>query len=102
MDGELKALAESRAAICSVFANPRRVLIIWTLIEREKSVSEIASTIGISLQNTSQHLHLMKKRGVLESRREAQTIYYHIVENELTKSCLIFIQARQANAKQGA
>lgn len=99
MDVELRALAESQAAICTVFANPRRLLIMWTLIEHEKSVSEIAATVGISLQNTSQHLQLMKERGVLASRREAQTIYYRIVEKEPMKSCLLLIQARHAQAK---
>ncbi|MCB8978836.1 MAG: winged helix-turn-helix transcriptional regulator [Ardenticatenaceae bacterium] len=98
MDGELRALAESQAAICSVFANPRRVLIIWTLAEQEKSVSEIAATVGLSLQNTSQHLHLMKEKGVLDSRRDAQTIYYRIAENELAKSCPLLIRAHQAKA----
>jgi len=99
MDAELRALAESRAAICTVFANPRRVLIMWTLTDQEKSVTEIAATVGISLQNTSQHLQLMKERGVLDSRREAQTIYYRIAENERVKSCLLFMQAHHAQAK---
>lgn len=99
---ELRTLAESQAAICTVFANPRRVLIVWSLAEQEKSVSKIAATVGLSLQNTSQHLHLMKKRGVLESRREAQTIYYRIAENEITKSCPLLIRARQGKAKQGS
>lgn len=95
---ELKVLAESQATICSVFANPRRVLIVWTLTEQEKSVTEIAATVGLSLQNTSQHLHLMKERGVLNSRREAQTIYYRIAENELTQLCPLLIRARYTKA----
>lgn len=98
MDDQLRALAENQAELCRVFANPRRVLIAWTLIEQEKSVSEIAATVGLSLQNTSQHLHLMKERGVLDSRREAQTIYYRIAENELAKSCPLLIRAHQAKA----
>ena len=101
MDGELRVLAENQAAICSVFANPRRVLILWTLTEHEKSVTEIAETVGFSLQNTSQHLHLMKEKGILDSRREAQTIYYRIAENELANSCLLLWQAQKAKAKQG-
>ena len=99
MNGELKELAESQAAICKVFANPRRVMIAWALAEQEKSVSEIASTVGISLQNTSQHLQLMKGRGVLDSRRDAQTIYYRIAENGPAKSCHLLLQARQAKTK---
>ena len=79
---ELQSLAENQASICSVFANPRRILIIWTLAEQEMAVSQIALSIGASLQSTSQHLRLMKETGVLDSRREGQTIYYSINQNE--------------------
>ena len=87
MDTEARALAESQAAVCGVFANPKRILILWTLAGQEKSVSEIASTVGTSLQSTSQHLRLMRERGILDSRREGQTIYYFIAKNEATEKC---------------
>lgn len=87
MDAEMKALAENRATICGAFANARRVMIFWTLTGQEKSVTEIALAIGASLQSTSQHLHLMKERLIVESRREGQTVYYRIAENELVQSC---------------
>jgi DNA-binding transcriptional ArsR family regulator len=87
MNPELKALAERRAAVCSVFANPKRILILWALAEQEKSVSEIASLIGNSLQSTSQHLRLMRERRIVNSRREGQTIYYFIVKNGAIERC---------------
>ena len=59
-------LAESQSALCSVFANPKRVLILWSLAEHEKAVSAIAHSIDASLQNTSQHLSLMKAAGKAE------------------------------------
>jgi DNA-binding transcriptional ArsR family regulator len=85
MDMELKALAEIQASMCSVFANPKRVLILWSLAEREMSVTEISLAIDASLQCTSQHLHLMKKTGILDSHRDGQTVYYHIVNNRLKR-----------------
>ena len=95
MEPEMSVMAESQAAICSVFANPKRVMILWSLVEQEKSVTEIAQVIGASLQSTSQHLHLMKKMGILDSRRDGQTIYYRIVRNELTKRCHLLLQVYQ-------
>jgi DNA-binding transcriptional ArsR family regulator len=92
---DLKASAESQASICSVFANAKRVMILWSLAEQEKSVSEIASAIEASLQSTSQHLNLMKKMGILDSRRDGQTIYYRIVNNELAERCQLLLQACQ-------
>jgi len=84
---ELKALAESQATICSVFANAKRVMILWSLAEREMSVTEISLAIDASLQCTSQHLHLMKKTGILNSHREGQMVYYHIVNDKFTEKC---------------
>ena len=64
-DEETLALAESQAEICGVFGNTNRVLILWVLGELEMSVGEIASAIDCSLQNTSQHLRLMKDKGFI-------------------------------------
>jgi DNA-binding transcriptional ArsR family regulator len=93
-DEEILALAESQAEICGVFGNANRVLILWALGKREMSVSEIASAIDCSLQNTSQHLRLMKDKDILASRREGQTIYYRIKQNKLMEGCRLLIQAR--------
>ena len=90
MDAEIRALAENRAEICRVFANAKRVMILWSVAKREKSVTEIAEDIDASLQSTSQHLHLMKERCLLECRREGQTIYYRAAENEMLNKCGLF------------
>lgn len=72
-----------------MFGNIQRVLIVWALCERELSVSEIAAMLDSSLQNTSQHLNLMKDKGVLVSRREGREIYYRIVDSEMVRECPI-------------
>jgi DNA-binding transcriptional ArsR family regulator len=100
MNPEQKVLAESQAAVCSVFANPKRILILWTLADQEKSVSEIASIVGTSLQSTSQHLRLMRERGILNSRREGQTIYYFIAQNEAAERCRLLIQIQPAGFRE--
>jgi len=94
-NGNLKASAENQASICSVFANAKRVMILWSVAEQEKSVGEIAATIAASLQCTSQHLNLMKRMNILASRREGQTIYYRIAKNEFTEKCLLLTQVSQ-------
>ncbi len=75
---ELAEKAERTAEIHRVLANPRRLRILWALKHRELSVGELADAIGASLQCTSQHLRLMREHGMVGSRREGQTIYYHI------------------------
>jgi len=93
MNTQIRQMAREKASFCSVFGNTRRVLILWALVNGEMSVSDIAKTIEASLQNTSQHLRLMKNKGVVDSRRDGQTIYYRIAENEYIKSCPILLKA---------
>lgn len=95
MDTETFELAKSRAEICRVFGNPNRVLILWTLGMREMSVSAIASVIDASLQNTSQHLRLMKDKNILTSRRVGNTIFYRVKQNDSLMDCQVFAQGQQ-------
>jgi DNA-binding transcriptional ArsR family regulator len=71
-------LAERYAEIHRVLANRRRLLILWTLADRELSVSEIAIAIGASLQSTSQHLRLLREHSMVCSRRVGQIVYYRL------------------------
>ena len=81
-------MAERQAEICSVFSNPRRILILWTLADHEKSVGEIADDIEASLQNTSQHLRKMKECKILKSSRNGQTVFYRITNFAKLDRCL--------------
>ena len=91
MDAELHELARQQSAICKIFGNPNRLLILWVLAEREHSVSEVASAINASLQNTSQHLRLMQTRGVVESRRQGNVVYYRLARDTLVGCRLLFM-----------
>ena len=85
-------LAENQAALCAIFANPKRVLILWALAEEEKAVTAIAQAIDASLQSTSQHLSLMKEAGIVAARRDGQTIYFHISAEARDKRCRLLLE----------
>ncbi|MEJ2013202.1 MAG: metalloregulator ArsR/SmtB family transcription factor [Anaerolineales bacterium] len=75
----------------AVLANPRRLMILWALEGGEMCVGDLAESIGASLPCTSQHLRMMRENGLLESRRDGQTIYYGMPEtldtSALHRSC---------------
>ena len=82
-------LAIERAEIYKVFSNDKRVLIFWHLADKhEMSVNELAETIGSTIQNTSQHLRLMKSKNILDSSRVGQTILYKIADTEAARYSL--------------
>jgi DNA-binding transcriptional ArsR family regulator len=93
-DRLIKHLAAEQANFCSVFSNPRRVMILWVLTDRELSVGAIAEAVGSSLQNVSQHLSKMKDYNIVSSRRDGQTIYYRIEPGGLSDHCSGLLQAK--------
>ena len=88
----MEEVAEKLADIFSVFSNAKRVLIFWTLDGTEKSVNDIARSIDASMQNTSQHLRLMKGKSILDTRRNGQTIYYRIADSDVANYCRLLHQ----------
>lgn len=90
---DLERLARKQAAICKVFGSTRRVMIVWALRDREMTVTEIAQAVGASMQSASQHLRLMKDKGILTSRKDGQSVLYRIDQNDMMANCLILEQS---------
>ncbi|KAF0108125.1 MAG: hypothetical protein FD146_1139 [Anaerolineaceae bacterium] len=93
MDTVALELAEKQAALCRAFGNARRLLILWILSKDELPVHEIAARAGSSLQNVSQHLNLLKRSGIVTTRRDGQTIFYQIADHEYLKHCPALLRA---------
>ena len=70
------------AAFCTIFSSPIRLQIMDFLGSREKTVTELAEELQVSLANISQHLRLMRDRGAVETRRDGRTIYYRIANQK--------------------
>ena len=83
----MKQLAEERADIYRIFSNAKRLLIFWLLSEEEMSVNNIAKSIDSSIQNTSQHLRLMKANKILDTRRNGKEVYYRVSDSDIGKFC---------------
>ena len=59
-------------------ANRHRLIIICQLIEKERSVGELAAALNIRDSTVSQHLSLLRRDGLVTPRRDGQTIWYSI------------------------
>jgi len=84
---EIQQLAEHQAAHCRIMGNPQRIMILWLLAERERTVTEIALSIGSSLQSTSHHLRILEFSNMVKSRREHHNIFYHLNDSDMVKNC---------------
>lgn len=81
-----KRIFEMHAGICTIFSNPKRLEIIDLLRDGEKSVNELSGLMDIPQPNLSQHLTLMRQRGILDARRDGVNIYYNIANPKVIKA----------------
>ena len=82
-------LWELQADICQVMANPKRLQILHLLREKELSVGEMVQVLGVAKANLSQHLSLMRQKGIVITRRQGTTIYYRLAIPFITEACEI-------------
>lgn len=59
-------------------SHPLRLKILCILGEREVSVQDIVGNVGTSQSNISQHLAILRDKGVLASRKDANRVYYRV------------------------
>jgi DNA-binding transcriptional ArsR family regulator len=80
---KLEAKAEEVAATLAAMANPKRLLVMCTLLAGEKSVGELAEIVQLSPAALSQHLGKMRALRLVATRRDGQTIYYSLASVEV-------------------
>lgn len=80
-------LFQLQAEICKTMADAKRLRIIHELRDEELSVSEICSRLGISQSNTSQHLSILRKKNLVNSRHQGTTVYYSLSSDRIAKAC---------------
>ena len=87
-DIDLKQMAQSAdraSSLMKTLGHKDRLMILCHLAEGEKSVGQIAQILEISQSPLSQHLSRMRKEGLVDTRREAQTIFYSLKSGEASK-----------------
>lgn len=75
LEAELRELHER---VCKAISDPKRLLIISVLRDGELSVGQIAETLGVSQSNASQHLAVLRERGIVTTRRAGTSVYYSL------------------------
>ncbi len=89
MEENNKKIFELQAEVCKILTNPKRLEIIHALKEGEKTVTELVNILGISKANVSQHLSILKQRGIVNARREGVNIFYSITNPKVIQACTL-------------
>ena len=75
----MRSHAGSAANLLKALANEKRLMILCLLAEAERSVGELNALVDLSQSALSQHLAVLREEGLVDTRREAQSIYYSLV-----------------------
>lgn len=84
-ESDLKAKAKIAATMLKAIANESRILILYNLEGKELSVTDLNDYLDLSQSALSQHLAVLRKDGLVKTRRESQTIFYSLSDIRASK-----------------
>ena len=76
-----------QSEICKMLSNPKRLQILHSLRDGEKTVSDLCVSTGLKQANVSQHLALMRQRNMVTERRAGNMVFYKISDERINKAC---------------
>jgi ArsR family transcriptional regulator, virulence genes transcriptional regulator len=88
----LATAADDASAFLKSLASPVRLRILCMIADREASVGVLADGLGVRQSVASQHLALLRKDGLVATRRDGQTIWYSLADDRVIR----IIEALQA------
>jgi DNA-binding transcriptional ArsR family regulator len=90
--------------LLKALSNEKRLMVVCALYRGEKNVGELEKIVGLSQSALSQHLARLRRDGLVNNRRHAQTIYYSLSDKatEQVLECLYDIYAPEAPATSPA
>ena len=81
----MRQKVRNATALLKNMSNENRLLILCHLSQGEMSVSQLNERFDLSQSALSQHLALLRKEGLVKTRRESQTIYYSLGSEQATR-----------------
>ena len=89
-----------KAEFFRILGHPVRVRTLELLRDGERTVGDLQAALGLDSSGTSQHLGLLRKHGILDSRREGTSVYYRIKDSRMFQLLEVARQILSANLTQ--
>ena len=81
-----KKIYMMHAEMCKVFTSPVRLEILDMLRNGKKTVNELVELIGLNQSNVSQHLQIMKDKGILRTEKKGNYVFYSITNPKISEA----------------
>ncbi len=79
-------ISELHARVCKAIADAKRLQIINELRDRPRTVGELVEALGISQANASQHLAILRDRGIVTARRAGANVHYSLTSMKIVRA----------------
>lgn len=96
-----KQIYALHAQLCETLANPKRLEIIDALGKGELSVGELTKKTGIAQANLSQHLALLRQRGIVLAKRDGRSVRYSLAHKETVRACNLMRRVLVKQLREG-
>ncbi|MGE5624043.1 MAG: ArsR/SmtB family transcription factor [Bacillota bacterium] len=75
---DMEKHAGEASALLRAMASEHRLMVLCSLVQGEKSVSQLLEKVPLAQSALSQHLAVLRHEGLVGTRREGQTVYYSV------------------------
>jgi len=87
MDAKIREeIYRLHANLCKALADPKRLLLINALRDDARTVTDLSQQLGLSQSNVSQHLSVLRERGVVGATRTGNNIYYALENRKIVQA----------------
>jgi DNA-binding transcriptional ArsR family regulator len=92
---EYKTVIDEASEIFKALAHPTRFCIVSRLMTGSLNVSQMQACIDIAQPNVSQHLTILKSKGIIEGRRNGSEIVYSLVDEHVKKIVEVYFNIKE-------
>ena len=87
MDERLEQeIVELHGGICSALADPKRIMILYTLADGPRNVTELSEELGLPQPTTSRHLKVLRERDMVNTERAGASVIYTLADTKLIQA----------------
>jgi DNA-binding transcriptional ArsR family regulator len=97
-------LTELTASVCKALNDPKRLMILYALGAGPLTVGELVGVLEASQANVSQHLAILRERGIVETERHGNKVHYSLRHPEVLDAVDLLrrIMSAEVNRRAGA
>lgn len=81
-----RELYQLHASVCKGLADPKRLLIINSLRNGELSVTDLCTALDLPQANVSQHLAILRDKGLVHARKDGQRVFYSLSSDKIIRA----------------